>query len=602
MGSSVGTKKKVEEEKNANNDNVDKSSKLVPRDIFKENESQKAVSASQSKILGTKITKSDKLTNPIININNLQPGKDSSISRKNIQSVNEKDKTSNFKKSNRNSQQLPSEIKLDINYEKEKSGKDQQSNLKKDQKDQKDKDKDKKSPEKEKEKKEENELLPNEKFIQKDENQLFIKTMTENQIKNLENYNKSYIPKGEHILVSFGETFETLNDFYTTASAEHKLYDEKPLYNFSNFFSENYGSHTIRGIAYNVPNSMNDLYRESDINTLFQKENISFNSLKKTTRTKIDLDYMNTATLKQFLDINENSKDFIKEYNNFTTLENLSELIRTEAEKCDLLHCLHFIGDIFDGSSMGILCNIINDTQEKYKKVLKLVHLNYYDSFEHRAFSKIKNYIYTISCIYDKCDLVNFFNSRKGGQIISNLTLGERIPEYEKFYSLNQTLADLLLNPKLNYIYSNGLEIKEKDCDDKYIELLYQDCKEDKGHLFYKSQISSLTIYKGDKIFNDESKFKMSEEMSKIVDKYIQNNRSYYNFYDIKKHFDVCDFMANFHQSRYFVRYSEGFFMDFIQRYNYKNFSKEETQLKDETIDIMHGILNDFKELWRYKI
>ena len=42
--------------------------------------------------------------------------------------------------------------------------------------------------------------------------------------------------------------------------------------------------------------------------------------------------------------------------------------------------------------------------------------------------------------------------------------------------------------------------------------------------------------------------------------------------------------------------------MDFIQRYNYKNFSKEETQLKDETIDIMHAILNDFKELWRYKI
>ena len=62
--------------------------------------------------------------------------------------------------------------------------------------------------------------------------------MTENQITNLENYNKNYISKGEHIVISFGETFEILNDFYTTLSAEHKLYDEKPVYNFRNFFEE----------------------------------------------------------------------------------------------------------------------------------------------------------------------------------------------------------------------------------------------------------------------------------------------------------------------------------------------------------------------------
>jgi hypothetical protein len=263
---------------------------------------------------------------------------------------------------------------------------------------------------------------------------------------------------------------------------------------------------------------------------------------------------------------------------------------------------MHFIGDIFDGSSMGILCSTLNGIQERYKKVLKLVHLKYYDSFEHRAFNKIKNYIYTVSNLYEKCNLVNFFNSSKEDKVLSNLTIGERIPDYEKSYSISHILTDLLLNPKLNYIYSNGVEIIEKDCDDKYIELLYQDCKEDKGHLFYKSQISSLTIYKGNKSFNDESKIKLSDEMSKIVDRYIKNNRAYYNFYDINNSFDDYDFMANFHQSRYFIRYTEEFFMDFIQNYNFKNFSNDEKQLKDETINNMYGILNNFKELWRYKV
>ena len=600
MGSSVGSKKVIEEEKNANNDILEKSSKtkLISRDIFKENESKKEISASQSKIImETKNTKSERLVNPIINKNNLQPGKDSSISM-----INQIDKTSGLKSIIRNSQQLPTDLKVDLNEEKEKNAKEEQSALQKEKEKKEKKDKkvqDKKGPDKDK--KEEDELLPNEKFIQKDENQLFIKTMTENQMKNLENYNKSYISKGEHIVISLGETFEILNDFYTSLSAEHKLYDEKPVYNFRNFFNENRENYTIRGIGFNIPTNMNELYSESNINTLFQKNNFSFNSSKKS-RIKVDLDYTNTATLKQFLDINENSKDFIREFNNFSSLESLEELLRAEVEKCDQFHCLHFIGDIFDGSSMGILCNTINNIQEKYRKTLKFVHLNYYDTLEHRAFNKIKNYIYTLSNLYDKCDLVNFFNTPKGGQILSNLTISERIAEYEKNYSVNQILTDLLLNPKLNYIYSNGLEIKEKDCDDKYIELLYQDCKEDKGHLYYKPQISSLTVYKGNKIFNDESKVKLSEEMSKIVDINIKNNRADYNFYDIRKPFDVCDFAANFHQSRYFIRYTEQFFMDFIQNYNFKNFSKEEIQLKEESINNIYRILNEFKELWKYKI
>ena len=598
MGSSVGAKAKKEEEKNATTENQEKSNKsLIQKDISKDNESKKENQASQSKNNDIKNTKSEKYTNPIININNLQPGKDSSLSKK---AIYENEKASNLisKISNKNSQYLLSEIKADINVEKEKTGK--EASIKDDNK--KDKKKDKKSSDKDKKEEEkQNELLPNEKFILKDENRLFIKTMTENQITNLENYNKCYREKGQHIFIALGETFTILNDFYTTLSAEHKLYDEKPEYNIRSVFDENFDNYTIRGIAYNVPINLNEVYRQSDINTLFQKNNISFNASKKT-NTKLDVDYMNTASLKQILDINENSKDFIKEYNNFSDLEKLIELIRFEAEKCDQLHCFHFIGDIFDGSSMGILCGVLNNIQERYKKILKLVHLNYYDSYEHRAFNKIKNYIYTISNLYNKCNLVNFFNTAKSDQILSNLTIGERIPEYEKSCSINQFLADLLVNPKLNYIYSNGVEIKEKECDEKYAELLYQDCKEDKGHLYYKPQMSSLTIYKGNKIFKDESKIKLSEEMSKIVDKYIKYNRAYYNFYDISKNFDVNDFIANFHQSRYFVRYTEEFFMDFIQNYNFKNFSNEEKQLKEETINNVFGILNEFKELWRYKI
>ena len=599
MGSSVGAKPKLEEKKNANPENKDKSNNLVPRNIFKENESQKENPTSQNKIIETKNSKSDKMTNPIINKNNLQPGKD------NKQLENEK---GSYKK--KNSQYLPSEIKADINIEKEKSGKgiinvkEEKKKDNNDKKDEKEKDKSKKDKDKDKEKvkkEEEDELLPNEKYILKDETKLFIKTMTENQIKNLENYNKAYREKGEHIFISFGETFEILNDLYISLSAEHKLYEEKPVYNFRRVFDENYDNYRIRGIAYNVPTILSELYKQSDINTLFRKENISFNVSKKT-KIKLDMEFMNTASLKDFLDINENPNDFIKEFNNLSNLEKLNELIRKEIEKCEQIHCLHFIGDIFDGSSMGILCNTLNNMQDRYKKILKLVHLNYYDSYEHRAFNKIKNYIFTISNLYEKCDLVNFFNTSRGDQILSNLTAGERISEFEKSYSINQILSDILLKPKLNYIYSNGVEISKKGFNDKYIELLYQDCKEDKGHIYYKAQMSSLTIYKGIKSFTDENKNSLSEEMSKIVDKYIKNNRAYYNFIDINKSFDSNDFIANFHQSRYFVRYTEGFFMDFIQNYNFKNFSNEEKQLKDETINNMYGILNEFKELWRYKI
>ena len=311
---------------------------------------------------------------------------------------------------------------------------------------------------------------------------------------------------------------------------------------------------------------------------------------------------MNTSTLKQILNMSEKSDDFIKEFNNDSNSQKILNILSTEAEKCSHLHCLHFMGNIFDGGSMGILCNFLNDIQTDYKKVLKLAHLNYYDSFEHRAFNKIKNYIFTVSNLYNKCDLVNFFNSPRGGEILSCITAGERINEYSSGYSLNQILSDLLINPKMNYIYSNGLEIKEKDCDEKYAELLFQDCKEDKNHLYYKAQMSSLTIYKGNNIFGNDSKIRLSEEMSKIVDRYLKNNRSYYNFYDINKKFEINDFVSNLHQSHYFTRYTEDFFMDFIQNYNIGNFTPAERQIKEDTINNIHGILNQFKDLWKCNI
>ena len=590
MGSSVGAKKKKEEEKNEDINANDKTKKLVPRDIFQENESQKDKKTSQSKLLNTK---SDKLTNPIINKNNLQPGLDISLSRQNQISQIENDKMSLSKKNFMSNQILPNDVKLETNDDKKDKDKDKDKN------DKNKKDKDKKD--KEKEEKEKYDLLPNEKLIRKGDENTFPKTMTQRQLKNLENYNKTYSSKGEHIFISLGDTFNIFNDFYSNLSAEHKLYDEHPIYNFHNFIEETSKNYTARGIAFNIPNDLNDLYRESDINSLFRKDSIIFNSFKRS-RTRINPEDANKATLQEFLNINENSKDFIKEYNNNSSLEKLSELLRAESEKADNFHCLHFIGDIFDGSSMGILCNMLNNLEDKYEKVLKLVHLKYYDSFEHRAFNKIKNYIYTVSNLYNKCNLVNFFNTPKGGQILSCMTVGERIPEYEESYSINQILSDLLVEPKLNYIYSNGVELKEKDCNEKYIELLFQDCKEDRGHKYYKAQMSSLAIYRGNKQFNINDKVKLGEEMSKIIDIYIKNNRSYYNLYDINKNFDICDFITNLHQSRYFNRFTEEYFMDFIQNYNMRNFSNEEKELKEETITNTYGLLNNFKEIWKLEV
>ena len=592
MGSSGEAKqKKPSEEENKKKSEEDKSkNKEAPKGSEKEKEKE------SKKRLDSKSNKEEKSTNPIINQNNLQPSKENTISNQlPIQSNQIQNKNESQKIFTESKIQLPSAI-VKNNIEGTSSVFPMSSNQNK---------KNKKSSVKGENIENEEEkpsLAKNEHLIAPMEGQLFPKIMTDNQMKNLEIYNANFYPKGEHIILSFGDTFDLFNELFTTLYSEHQLYKEQPIYNYNTFFEneDNY-NYKARGIAFNIPNDYYDLYLKSEINSLYNNGNIVFNTNKKT-KTNLDINTINNMNIKQFLNINEKSEDFIKEFNSDSNNQKLLNILSTEAEKCSHLHCLHFLGNIFDGSSMGILCKFNNEIQEAYKKVLKLVHLNYFDSMEHKAFNKIKNYIYTISNLYGKCDMVNFFNSPRGGDIISCITVGERIDEYSSGYSVNQILADLLVNPKNNYIYSNGLEIKEKDCNEKYIDILFQDCKEDKSHSYYKAQMSSLTIYKGNKIFGEESKFKLSDEMSNIVDKYIKNNRAYYNFYDINKNFEINDFMANLHQSQYFVRFTEEFYMNFIQNYNIGNFSQPERQLKEETINNVNGILNSFREMWRYPV
>ena len=594
MGSSGEAKqKKPSEEENKKKSEEDKSkNKEAPKGSDKEKEKE------SKKRLDSKSNKEEKSTNPIINQNNLQPSKENTISNQlPIQSNQIQNKNESQKIFTESKIQLPSAI-VKNNIEGTSSVFPMSSNQNKKNKNQKSSVKGENIENEE----EKPSLAKNEHLIAPMEGQLFPKIMTDNQIKNLEIYNANFYPKGEHIILSFGDTFDLFNELFTTLYSEHQLYKEQPIYNYNTFFEneDNY-NYKARGIAFNIPNDYYDLYLKSEINSLYNNGNIVFNTNKKT-KTNLDINTINNMNIKQFLNINEKSEDFIKEFNSDSNNQKLLNILSTEAEKCSHLHCLHFLGNIFDGSSMGILCKFNNEIQEAYKKVLKLVHLNYFDSMEHKAFNKIKNYIYTISNLYGKCDMVNFFNSPRGGDIISCITVGERIDEYSSGYSVNQILADLLVNPKNNYIYSNGLEIKEKDCDEKYIDILFQDCKEDKSHSYYKAQMSSLTIYKGNKIFGEESKFKLSDEMSNIVDKYIKNNRAYYNFYDINKNFEINDFMANLHQSQYFVRFTEEFYMNFIQNYNIGNFSQPERQLREETINNVNGILNSFREMWRYPV
>ena len=416
----------------------------IKKDVEEEKKKKEEEDKSKSKDMSKEQDKDKD-----INKNNLQPSKDNSISKQ-LPNQQNKSKNENQKIFPQNNAPLPSAIhsvKMNMDgtssvfplstvQNQNKSNKNKASA---------------KSENANIENEEENQkpiLLKNEHLIAPMEGQIFMKTMTDNQMKNLENYNINFYPKGEHIVLSFGDCFDIFNDFFTTLVLEHQLNKEQPIYNYDIFFdSVDNDNYSARGIAFNIPNDYYDIYLRSEINSVFNNNNIIFNTNKKS-KTTLDMNAMNNAPVKQILNMNEKSDDFFKEFNNDTNNQKISNLLSTEAEKCNHLRCLHFLGNIFDGNSMGILCNFVNDIQEDYRKVLKLTHLKYFDSFEHKAFSKIKNYLYSISNLYDKCDLVNFFNCNKGGDILSCITVGERINEYSSGYSINQMLSDLLINPK----------------------------------------------------------------------------------------------------------------------------------------------------------
>ena len=307
MGACGGTKEKRNpEEEEKKKDEQDKSKS---KEISKEKD--------QKKKPDLKSNKDEKLTNPIINQNNLQPSKENTLINQIPQQNQNKEQNQNKneleKIFSQNNAQLPSAINsikindgtssiFPVNLNQKKQNKNIKSSAPSE------------NIENEQSK---SQLLKNEHLIAPMEGQLFPKTMTDNQLKNLENYNNNFYPKGEHILLSFGDSFDIFNTFFTTLFSEHQLYKEQPIYNYNTFFEneDNY-NYKARGIAFNIPNDYYELYLKSEINTLYNNSNIIFNSSKKS-KTNVDMNAMNTLTLKQFLNLNEKYDDFIKKFNNY---------------------------------------------------------------------------------------------------------------------------------------------------------------------------------------------------------------------------------------------------------------------------------------------
>ena len=381
------------------------------------------------------------------------------------------------------------------------------------------------------------------------------------QTQNLKYFqSKNSKENGEHIVMSFCDTFDIVDNFFYTLYYEHKLETKNPIYDYNKFFHFDNQTNTYkaRAIAVNIPNSQYETFTNSKIIDLYNQDNI----------------------------IHKNQT------------QNLNDLLRTEVEKCDNLRCIHFLGNIFNGESDGLLSSFLFEIQNDYNNVLRMTHLKYFDTYTHKAFNKIKNYIFTISYIYDKCSLINFFNTPFHADTLVNLTLGERIKEFYSDYNLNKILSDLLIDPAANFVYSNGCKINKPNSLDYYFDFLFADCKENYSRSFVNTQISSLCIYKGNKILTEDEKIILSNKMSKVVDLRLKNNKMYYNFYNINKEFQY-DFIANFHQTNYFKDFTEEYFMNFIQNYNISNFTKEEKENRNEAIMKVNDIMNYYKEIWK---
>ena len=410
------------------------------------------------------------------------------------------------------------------------------------------------------------------------------------QTQNLKYFqSKNSKENGEHIVMSFCDTFDIVDNFFYTLYYEHKLETKNPIYDYNKFFHFDNQTNTYkaRAIAVNIPNSQYETFTNSKIIDLYNKDNIIHKNQTQ-----------NLNDLKNFSENEEKKNDFIINFNNDNYASSLNNLLRTEVEKCDNLRCIHFLGNIFNGESDGLLSSFLFEIQNDYNNVLRMTHLKYFDTYTHKAFNKIKNYIFTISYIYDKCSLINFFNTPFHADTLVNLTLGERIKEFYSDYNLNKILSDLLIDPAANFVYSNGCKINKPNSLDYYFDFLFADCKENYSRSFVNTQISSLCIYKGNKILTEDEKIILSNKMSKVVDLRLKNNKMYYNFYNINKEFQY-DFIANFHQTNYFKDFTEEYFMNFIQNYNISNFTKEEKENRNEAIMKVNDIMNYYKEIWK---
>ncbi len=446
---------------------------------------------------------------------------------------------------------------------------------------------------KEEEKKEEEKNEPKDNDIYKEEGEYFARTMNLNQTRNLHYFKASYPIEGEDIVISFGDTFKNLDSFFSILSQEHELETNNPKYNYSKFFTfDGVEKYFPRALAIHVPYEQNEIYEN---NKSIYKENVIFKGESSTDNFKTMNDQFFAS-----LGNRELNSDFISEFNNDSFINGVTNMLRYESEKCNSLRTIHLLGNIFNGISIGSLCSFLYEIQNDYKSSLKIAHLNYFDSYCHRAFTKIKNYIFGVSHLYDHCNMINFFNNYNNvGDILANLTAGERITEYKEKYNLNRIMSDILINPNANFVYCNGCRFEKKDYLDFYTEYLYEDCKEGKNHLDYRMQLSSLCIYKGNLYCNDDQKKLLSNKMAKVVDYRLNNNRAFYNFYNIDRTFKY-DYVSNIHQTEYFKVVTEEYLMNFRQNYNIDNFTKEEKDgMREDSIYKVNNILNEYKEIWR---
>lgn len=381
--------------------------------------------------------------------------------------------------------------------------------------------------------------------------------------------------EGECITISFGNSFDVFNSFYESLYKDHNLDGSQPQYSYSKFFSDTIdGEYIPRGFAYEIPDEQSEIFTKSIIGNSYHQYNINFCN-----QTQDDREI------------------FINSYLNDSKSKKVEELLRKEAEKCHNIHQILFISDIFNGSAMGLLSSFLYLIQNNYKKVLKVAHLKYYDTYAHKAFSKRKNYIFSVANLYKECSLINLFNSLRPGDVMNNLTIGDRISEYSSKFGINKILSSILIDPKANFVYSNGLEV-EKNNVDACSQFVFFDCKEGRNHLSYYSQYSSLCIYKGNNYITDKQRIFFDKEISKIVNKKLQSNKGFYSFIEINKPFKY-DFVSNIHQSNLFKDMTEEYLLDFLQSYNLHNFSSEEKEMREDTIYKVNEVVNYYKEMWK---